>query len=57
MTDIDTDWPSVTATCPGCGKTTHLWEDESGSGWMHDTAADDYRCFRDNRAMYEAGDL
>jgi hypothetical protein len=51
MTDTGTE--PVTATCPGCGKPTRLWEDATGSGWMHDTAADEYRCFRDNRAMYE----
>jgi hypothetical protein len=40
-------------TCRACGKPMHPWQDTSGSGWMHDTVADEYRCFRDNRVAYE----
>jgi hypothetical protein len=53
-----TDQNSNTPVCRGCGKPTHLWDDPSGeSGWSHDRIVDEYRCFTDNRAAYEAGDL
>jgi hypothetical protein len=56
----DTDQAATTKNCAGCGKPMHLWgvsSSPSGWGWMHDTAVDEYCCWRDNRASYEAGDL
>jgi len=35
----------VTKNCGQCGRPMHLWQDSSGSGWMHDSLADEYRCW------------
>jgi hypothetical protein len=34
----------VTRTCPACHCPTHLWQDSSGSGWIHDRAVDEHLC-------------
>jgi len=47
----------VTRNCPGCGQPSHLVQDNSGSMWMHDTAAAEYQCWRDHRDLYEDGTL
>jgi hypothetical protein len=47
----------VTRTCPACHCPTHLWQDSSGSGWIHDRAVDEHLCWRENRAAYEDGTL
>jgi hypothetical protein len=44
MTTITSPGPAE-AICRACGKPMHRWQDSSGSGWMHDTAADEYLCW------------
>jgi hypothetical protein len=39
--------------CPLCHQPTHLWMDNSGWGWMHDRAADEWACWREHRAELE----
>lgn len=36
----------VTTKCRACGQPMHLWQDSSGSGWMHDKLIDEYNCHR-----------
>jgi len=55
MTQAHTDLIKVTRLCALCHQPMHLWQDTSGSGWIHDSAAAEYTCFRDQRADYEAG--
>jgi hypothetical protein len=43
----------VTSRCPLCHAPTHLWQDNSGSGWMHDRLADEWACWREHRAELE----
>lgn len=47
----------ITRNCRACRKGTHLVQDNSGSYWMHDTAADEYACWVEHRDMYEDGTL
>lgn len=51
------DKVTISKDCAGCGKPMHLWQDSTGSGWMHDRAVDEQRCWDDNRAQYEGGTL
>jgi hypothetical protein len=47
----------ITRRCPACHQPAHLWQDSSGSGWIHDRAVDEAACWRENRALYEDGSL
>jgi len=47
----------VTKNCGQCGRPMHLWQDSSGSGWMHDSLADEYRCWPPARDEDEDGTL
>ena len=50
--------PEVTATrnCRLCGQPMHLWQDNTGSGWIHDTVAADHACWVEHRAEIERGE-
>jgi hypothetical protein len=54
---MSADTLKITRNCASCGKPMHLWQDSSGSGWMHDRLADEQSCWNASRSDYEDGTL